>query len=85
MQLTLAALLVGACTSPHLPVPVKPESEPPTAQSQPQHLQISQEAWKFNFQNEAHTYTSTTQTTFQSDVDSLGASDTLSITLYFTT
>ena len=75
-------IFLAACASPHLPTPVTPESIP-SSQLQIKPTEISTKSWRFNFQNQLHTYTSITQSTFQSNSDSFPASDTLFTTLHF--
>lgn len=85
ITLILAAISFTACTSPgrfppaiSLPSPSKPET---TAKV----TDFSARQWTFNFQNNARTYSSTSQTTFDSDSsNSIGNKDTISIRSQFT-
>ncbi len=83
INLIIAAISFTACISPGRFPPTTPTSSKP--ETAPKATNPSARQWTFNFHNEAHTYSSTSQTILESDSSNSNSSrDTVSIAIRFT-
>ena len=85
INLILTGFAFTACTSAGTYPPQTPLPSPSKPETTTKGTDLSTRQWTFNFRNQAHTYYSTSQTTFDSDLsDSAGSKNTVSITTRFT-
>jgi hypothetical protein len=85
INLLITTFAFTACASASRYPPGTPLPSPSGPETVTKGTDLSTRLWTFNFRNQAHTYYSTSQTTFDSDPsDSASSKDTVSITTQFT-
>lgn len=85
INLIITAFAFTACASAGIYPPATSLPSPSKPETVTKGTGLSTRQWTFNFRNQAHTYYSTSQTTFDPDPsDSTGSKDTVSITTQFT-